>query len=79
MSYIFLSIVMHLILTMHCSYVKFINQMVAGIKVACLVAACGEAAVSGGFMCPWVESNGPFCSHLGNLAFGPYAPKPIHQ
>jgi len=42
MSYIFLSIIMHLILTMQCSYVEFIIQMVGCTKIAGLIAARGE-------------------------------------
>lgn len=42
MSYIFLSILMHFILTEQCSYIEFVIEMVVCIKIACLIAACGE-------------------------------------
>lgn len=79
MSSVFLSIIMHLMLTEQCGYVKFIIQMVVCIKIACSIAACAETVLqfSRGLMCPCVEPDGPFCSHLGNLAFGPYAPSPF--
>lgn len=48
MSYIFLSIIMHLILTVQCSsYVKFITRMVICIKIACWIAECGETMLQG--------------------------------